>query len=145
MCIRDRHWIVANHKIEGAVSVSGAGKHCRPMDATTIELRGPTICAIDAKLGERARDESWSTKLGLFRQTAGPPTSVMHGQSPMRWIIGGKAASGCVASANQTACLFNKALKDARHWEDPLYQPQIAAVNSARPLRLLSSQQYPDR
>ena len=34
------HWIVANRKIEGAVSMPVAGKTCRPMEATTIELTG---------------------------------------------------------------------------------------------------------
>jgi hypothetical protein len=43
-------WIVANHKNEGAVSVSIAGNTCRRMDATTIELV-PPIYAIDAELG----------------------------------------------------------------------------------------------
>ena len=32
-CSLSMHWIVANHKIEGAVSVSVTGKTCRPMDA----------------------------------------------------------------------------------------------------------------
>ena len=35
---------------EGAVSVSVAGKTCRPTDATTIELPDPPIYAIDAEL-----------------------------------------------------------------------------------------------
>ena len=33
------HWIVANHKKESTVSISVAGKTCRPMDATTIDPR----------------------------------------------------------------------------------------------------------
>ena len=37
-CLLSMHWIVANHKIEGAVSVSAAGKTCRPTEAMTIEL-----------------------------------------------------------------------------------------------------------
>jgi hypothetical protein len=46
--LRDQmHWIVANHKREGAVSVSVAGKTCRSTDATTIELPDPPIDAID--------------------------------------------------------------------------------------------------
>src|ERR1700730_3465797 len=53
-CLPSTHWIVANHKIEGAVSVSVAGKNCRPMDATTIERHGPA-CAIDAELGRDGR------------------------------------------------------------------------------------------
>jgi hypothetical protein len=40
-CLPSTHWIVANHKIEGAVSASVAGANCRLMQATTIELRGP--------------------------------------------------------------------------------------------------------
>jgi hypothetical protein len=49
-CLPSTHWIVANHKTGGAVSVPVAGKNCRPMDATTIELHGPPICAIGAEL-----------------------------------------------------------------------------------------------
>ena len=41
-CLLSMHWIVANHKRDGAVSVSVAGKTCRPTDATTIELPRPT-------------------------------------------------------------------------------------------------------
>ena len=33
------HWIAANHKKEGAVSVSVGGKTCRPMAATTLSCR----------------------------------------------------------------------------------------------------------
>jgi len=53
-CLLSMHWIVANHKREGAASVSVAGKTCRPTDATTIELSDLPIYAIDAKLGRRA-------------------------------------------------------------------------------------------
>ena len=48
-CLPSMHWIVANHKRECAVSVSVAGKTCRPTDAT-IELPDPPIYAIDAKI-----------------------------------------------------------------------------------------------
>ena len=54
-CLLSMHWIVANHKREGAVSVSMAGKTCRLMDATTFDLAGPTIYAIDAELGRAKR------------------------------------------------------------------------------------------
>ncbi len=50
-CLPSTHWTGANRKIEGAVFVSEGGKHCRLKHATTIELRGPPICAIDAELG----------------------------------------------------------------------------------------------
>jgi hypothetical protein len=46
-CLLSMHWIVANHKIEGAVSVSAVGKTCRPTDATTIEL--PDSCLRDRR------------------------------------------------------------------------------------------------
>ena len=36
-------WIAENHKKEGDVSVSVAGKIYRPTDATTIELPDPTL------------------------------------------------------------------------------------------------------
>ena len=54
-CLLSMHWIVANHKKEGAVSVSAAGKTCRPMDATIIELPDPPIYAIDAEFGRDGR------------------------------------------------------------------------------------------
>ena len=54
-CLRSIPWIVANHEIEGAASVSVAGKTCRPTDATTIELPNPLIYAIDAELGRDGR------------------------------------------------------------------------------------------
>jgi hypothetical protein len=54
-CLLSTHWIVANHKIEGAVSVSVANETCRPVDATTIEPRGPPICAMDAEFRRDAR------------------------------------------------------------------------------------------
>ena len=54
-CLLSMPWIVANHKREGAVSVSVAGKTCRPMDATTIELSDQPIYAIDAELGRDGR------------------------------------------------------------------------------------------
>ncbi len=50
-CLLSMHWIVANHKKEGAVSGSAAGKTRRPVDATTIELLNPSIYAIDEELG----------------------------------------------------------------------------------------------
>ena len=46
-----RRFQVANHEREGAVSVSVAGKTCRPTDATTIKLPDRPIYAIDAELG----------------------------------------------------------------------------------------------
>jgi hypothetical protein len=66
------HWIAANHKIEGAISVSVAGKTYRPTDATTIELPGPTIYAIDPELGRDGRAsgiKSWLTKIGFVSST----------------------------------------------------------------------------
>jgi hypothetical protein len=42
------HWIVTNHKRDGAISVSVAGNTNRPMDVTTIELPDPPIYATDA-------------------------------------------------------------------------------------------------
>ena len=54
-CLPSMHWIVANHKIEGAVSGSVADKTCRPIDATIIELPDPPIYAIDAELGRDGR------------------------------------------------------------------------------------------
>jgi hypothetical protein len=53
--LRSMRWIAASHKTEGAVSVSEAGKACRPMDATTIELPDPPIYAIDAGLRQDGR------------------------------------------------------------------------------------------
>ena len=50
-CLLSMHWIAASHKTEGAVSVSVAGKTCRPIDGTTIELPDLSIYAIDAQLG----------------------------------------------------------------------------------------------
>jgi len=47
------HWIVASHRKEGAVSVSVAGKTCRPTDATTVEL--PRQRANDADGAEQTR------------------------------------------------------------------------------------------
>jgi hypothetical protein len=49
-CLLSMHWIVANHKRDGAASVSVAGKTCRPTDATTIELPDSLIYASDAEL-----------------------------------------------------------------------------------------------
>ena len=49
-CLLSMHWIVANHKRDGAVSVSVAGKTCPSADATTIELPDLPIYAIDAEL-----------------------------------------------------------------------------------------------
>ncbi len=43
-CLLSMRWIVANHKIEGAASVSVVANTCQPMDATTIELPAPSIC-----------------------------------------------------------------------------------------------------
>ncbi len=43
------HWIVANHKREGAVAVSVANKTCRPLDAATIDLPDRPIYAIDGE------------------------------------------------------------------------------------------------
>ena len=54
-CSLSMHWVAANHKKEGAVSVSVGGKTCRPMAATTIELPDPAIYAIDAELGRGGR------------------------------------------------------------------------------------------
>ena len=54
-CLLSMHWIAANHKRGAAVSVSMAGKTCRLMDATTFDLAGPTIYAIDAELGRAKR------------------------------------------------------------------------------------------
>src|ERR1700686_2401273 len=53
-CLPSRHWIGENHKTEGAVYMSVARKHCRPMDPTTIEMRAPLILATDPELGRRA-------------------------------------------------------------------------------------------
>ena len=53
-CLLSMHWIVANHKREGAVSVSVVGS--RPMDATTTELPDRPVYAIDAKLGRNNSD-----------------------------------------------------------------------------------------
>jgi len=36
-CLLSMHWIVANHKREGAVSIPIVGKTCWPTDATIIE------------------------------------------------------------------------------------------------------------
>jgi hypothetical protein len=54
-CLPSTHWIVANHKIEGAVSVSVADENRPPTDATTIELRDRPIYAIDAERGETGK------------------------------------------------------------------------------------------
>jgi hypothetical protein len=54
-CLLSRHWIVANHKREGAVSVSVADNTFRPTAATIIELPDVPIYAIDAKLGREGR------------------------------------------------------------------------------------------
>ena len=54
-CLLSMHWIVANHKIEAAVSGSVADKTCRPIDATIIEPPDPPIYAIDAELGRDGR------------------------------------------------------------------------------------------
>jgi len=62
-CLLSVHWIVANHKRDGAVSVSVAGKTCRPMDAMTIEPPDPPIYAIDAEPGRNER----AIGLGLLR------------------------------------------------------------------------------
>jgi hypothetical protein len=40
-CLPSTPWIAASRKIEGAVSMPVAGKHCRPTDGTTTELAGP--------------------------------------------------------------------------------------------------------
>jgi len=40
-CLPSTPWIVASPKTEGVVSASVASTHCRPMEATTIELAGP--------------------------------------------------------------------------------------------------------
>ena len=52
-CSRSMHWIVVNHKREGAVSVSVAGKTYRPMDATTIE---PPDCPMPTRTRPRWAD-----------------------------------------------------------------------------------------
>ena len=62
-------WIVANHKIEGAVSASAAGNTCRPTDATTIELPDPSIYAIEAELGRDGR------AIGINRGFAAAPVA----------------------------------------------------------------------
>ena len=48
-------WIVANHKREGGVSGSVAGKIRRLMDTMTIEPCGALTYAIDAELGRDGR------------------------------------------------------------------------------------------
>ena len=62
-CLLSMHWIVANHKREGAVSVSVVGNNCRPTGATTIEPPDPPIYAIDAESGRNER----AIGLGLLR------------------------------------------------------------------------------
>jgi hypothetical protein len=69
-CLLSMFWIVANHKREGGVSGSEAGKICRPMDAMTIEPCGALTYAIDAELGRAGRAIGINRglrQLGLFR------------------------------------------------------------------------------
>ena len=63
-CLLSMHWVVANHKRDGVVSVTVTGKTCRPMDATTIELPDPPIYAIDAELG-RDRGSGISSEMPI--------------------------------------------------------------------------------
>jgi len=60
------HWIAVNHKRDGAVSVSVAGKTCRPMDAMTIEPppTGQTMLTVPAQtLANRIRLRMESNQL----------------------------------------------------------------------------------
>jgi hypothetical protein len=50
-CWPSTHWIVADHKIEGAIFISVAGGNCHPIDATTIELRQPIRLRIQGRHG----------------------------------------------------------------------------------------------
>jgi hypothetical protein len=44
------------------------------------------------------------------------PLSAMHVQSPMNWIFGGKAASGCAASASHSGRLRTRSLSSAMNF-----------------------------
>ena len=48
------HWVVANHKRDGVVSVSVTGMTYRQMDAMTIEPPDPPIYVIDAAIPKTA-------------------------------------------------------------------------------------------
>ena len=76
-CLLSMHWIVANHKIEGAVSVLAAGNARRPRDAQTIELPDPSTRSTQSSAGaiERSEQIVVGRTLGLFRQTAWSFTS----------------------------------------------------------------------
>jgi hypothetical protein len=65
-CLRLMPWIAANHRIEAAVSVSAAGKDCRP----TIPRNGDFRARRSRHLTGIRSKHLPSRKLGSFRQTA---------------------------------------------------------------------------
>jgi hypothetical protein len=56
-CLLSMHWIAANHKREGAVFVSVAGKTCRPTDATIELPRQPRIHCRSIRVEVSGTDE----------------------------------------------------------------------------------------
>ena len=75
-CLLSMHWIAVNHKRDGAVSVSVAGKICRPTGGTTIELPGPPIYVIDqSSAGTSERFPTHRLETARFRGFDSGPRS----------------------------------------------------------------------
>ncbi len=64
-CLLSKDWTVANHKREGAVSVSVVGNTCWPTGAT--RAAGPPFQAIDAEL-DRGRGDYGTISSQMLEQ-----------------------------------------------------------------------------